>query len=163
MQKIRKKIRQYIVFIFLFILGANFMKNINVPKSESILKEAIKRKDIPNSNYILCQWARVTGFDWRMIRNEEGEKTKKYIKISGVNPFIEFNFKYEFLMSGNSFILYIEEKKIYYSEEERMEVTEYTVTGWDILYPIKREPEEFFITKRYIVEGDLAKKKSIDD
>jgi hypothetical protein len=162
MPKIRKK-RQYIVFILLFILEVNFMKNINVPKSESILKEAVKRKDIPNSDYILCQWARVTGFDWRMIRNEEGEKTKKYIKISGVNSFIEFNFKYEFIMSRNTFSLYIEEKKTYYSEEKGMEVTEYTVTGWDILYPIKRESEEFFTTKRYIVEGDLAKKKSIDD
>jgi hypothetical protein len=35
----------------------------------------------------------------------------------------------------NVFVFYIEEKKIYYSEKENIEITEYSATGWDILYP----------------------------
>jgi len=34
---------------------------------------------------------------------------------------------------------------------------------WDILYPIKRYPNDFFVTRKYIVESDLWRKKSIDE
>jgi len=54
----------------------------------------------------------------------------------------------------------LKEKNIYYSEEMGQEIIEYIAIGWDILYPIKRELTDFFVSSKYIVEGDLRKEKS---
>jgi len=47
-----------------------------------------------------------------------------------------------------------------YSEATQQDETEYVVTGWDILYPVKHS--DFFVfdlfrTRRYITENDLIK------
>jgi len=147
------------IFGFLFTLGVIFLvQNINEPNV--IIREAIKKKDISDINYVLCQRARVTGFDWLVIQNEKGENSKEPCNIVGPNPFEDFDFEHEFIMAQNTFVFYIEEKNTHYSEEMGMDVIEYTAVGWDILYPIKRELFDLLASKKYIVENDLRNKRS---
>jgi len=127
-------------------------------KPESILRSAVKEYNLSGENYILCQRERTTGFDWVLIKNEDGKKVRgEYCNVIGANPFDDFTFKHEFITAGNTFIFYIDEKQINYSEEMRMDIIEYIATGWDILYPVKHDIFDIFNSKKYITEKDLWK------
>ena len=138
------------------VIGASvYMKNFYVP--ETVLKTAVKESELPANSYILCKVERTTGFDWLLLKNEHGDKTNELCNISGASPFADFRFRYEFEMSGSTFVFYVEEKRMVYSEATGQDEVEYIVTGWDILYPVKHEGIIFglFMPNRYITEHYL--------
>jgi len=141
-----------IIIIGSILLGVRFyMKNIHTP--ENILRVARKESELTEGNYILGQPYRTTGFDWLLIQNENGEKVQELINITGADPFTELNLSYEFGMGRNTFIFYVEERIEGFSEEMGVSTVEYVVTGWDILYPVRRVT--FFSPRRYIIETDM--------
>ena len=156
----KKKLLYFTIAIFILIVGVIiFMNNFYTPTE--ILKTAVKGNELKNENYILCKEAWVTGFDWRMIRDEDGKKTSIFCNIIGANPFSELKLRYEFSLCDNTFIFYIEEKGMAYSEATNQDEIEYVVTGWDILYPIKHNDFiDFFSSKKYITSKDVSNDKT---
>lgn len=141
-----------LIAIGLVLLGVRFyIANVYTPGN--ILRVARKESELAEGSYILCQPARVTGFSWLLIQNENGEEVQELINITGADPFIELNLSYEFRMGRNTFIFYIEERIDGFSEEMGLGTVEYVVTDWDILYPVKRVT--FFSPRRYIIETDM--------
>jgi hypothetical protein len=153
------KRRLIFVVVALIVLGITgvslYMRNIHQPNTA--IREAVKEKDIIDSKYILCKMAATTGFDWLMIKDENGMNTHAYCNIVGEMPFDELVFTRDFSLANNTFIFYIEERKDVYCELNQQDEIEYVVTGWDILYPV-RHSEMFFLnlfnSKRYITEKD---------
>ena len=144
-----------LIVVALLTTGASFyMQNIHTPKA--IIKTALKEKELTESIYILCKITAVTGFDWVMIKDENGNATYEHCIIIGASPFNELNLVADFVFSDNTYVFHIEEKNTYYSEEMSMDILEYTVSGWDILYPVKHgnffNP---FHSKKYITNKDL--------
>ena len=155
---IKKIVLYLIIAALIFMTGAVsgvsfYMKNIHTP--ETILKTAVKKNELSDKNYILCKTAVTTGFEWLMIKDEEGKKTSIFCNIIGASPFDELNFISGFAWADNTFIFYIEEKKMVYSEATKQDEPEYVVTGWDMLYPVKREFIDLFSPKKYITTKDV--------
>ena len=163
---VTKKILLYLLIaVIIFIIGAIsgvsfFMRNIYTP--ETIIKTAIKKSelnDLSVKKYILCKRAVTTGFDWLMIKDEDSKKTSTFCNIIGVNPFTDLNLNLGWV--DNTFIFYIEKKKMIYSEATKKDELEYVVTGWDILYPVKRdELFDLFNSKKYITSRDVITDKT---
>lgn len=157
----RKKILHFAIIIFILlyslIQGVLFyMGNLYIPNA-TILRTAIKEKDLFGKQYILCKVERTTGFDWRVIKNEAGMRTIDLCNVIGSNPF-ELGLTYEFELADNTFIFYVEKKNTYYSDELAQEVIEYVATGWDILYPVKHdEYTNFFNISKFITVDDVEK------
>jgi len=155
---VKKTVMYFITAALIFIIGAVsgasfYMKNIYTP--ETILKTAVTKNELFDKNYILCKAAATTGFAWRMVKDEDGKKTSIYCNIIGANPFDELNLHGEFGWADNTFVFYIEEKKMIYSEATKQDEVEYIVTGWDILYPIKHSNfVDLFSSKKYITSRD---------
>lgn len=149
------KKKNIIIVALMLMLGTSyFMKNTYIPNS--IVKTAVKENELSGKNYILCQRARTTGFDWLMVKNEANVKTNEFCNIIGSNPFDELYLRHELVMARNTYVFYINEKTITYSEELQQDIIEYTATGWDILYPVKRDDvASFFSSKKYITGKDL--------
>jgi len=153
----KKRMLYLILIVIIITAGAIFfMKNLHTPGNA--IKAAVVESELYGQDYILCKRARVTGFDWILIKNEDGKKTHEYCNIIGPTPFRELKLEHEFVMANNTFVFYIEEKREYYSEELSVVVLEYVVTGWDVLYPVKHS--DFFLfdlfgSKKYITENDL--------
>ena len=142
------------VAVFILSFGVSFfMKNLYLP--ETIVRTAIKESELTDKSYILCRIDRVTGFDWLLMKNENGERVREYCNIIGSNPFNELKIKYEFEIARNTFVFYVEEKRMSYSDAIAQDATEYVVTGWDILYPVKRDGFDLFGSKKYITKDDL--------
>jgi hypothetical protein len=144
-------------FILIIFLGAFlYIRNIYHPKT--IIRQAIKESELAEGGYILCKRERVTGFHFSVIKNEKGEKVQEYCNIIGPSPFNDFDFRHNFVMADNTYIFYVEAKNMVYSEVTKQEEIEYTVTGWDILYPVKHSDFviiDMFYPKKYIVEADV--------
>ncbi|MCL1917964.1 MAG: hypothetical protein FWG14_06565 [Peptococcaceae bacterium] len=145
--------------LILLLIGVTyFIQTIYTP--ETILKTAIKEKELSDRRYILCQRVRITGFDWELIKNEDGKKTNELCNVVGASPFSEYPFRHEFVIANNTYIFYVEEKNVVYSEEIKEDEIIYVVTGWDILYPVKHSEFfgfDLFKTKKYITPDDLQK------
>jgi hypothetical protein len=150
-------IKWFVVLMLIVVVGVSlYMKNSYIPVT--ILKTAVKKSDLRGKSYILCQHEMVTGFDWIVIKNEFGKRTNEYCNIIGADPFGELNLRYEFVMADNVFVFYITEKRKYYCEKMNMNMLEYVVTGWDILYPVKRgELSDLFRRSKHITEDDVRK------
>lgn len=127
----------------------------NSVSTEEIIKTSVTKKEISDKKYILCQRIRVTGFDWMVIQTEDGTKTREFCNIIGSDPYEELNLNYEFFMADNTFVFYVEERKAYYSEEMKLDMVEYVVTGWDVLYPVKHgDLSGFLKTNKHIIKSD---------
>jgi hypothetical protein len=160
-----KKILLHLVIVaVIFMAGAVsgasfFMKNIYTP--ETILKTAVKKSelnDLSDNKYILCKKTATTGFDWIMVEDENGKKTYTFCNIFVANPVVDLNLNLGWV--ENTFIFYIEEKKMVYSEATKQEEIEYIATEWDILYPIKRdELFDLFNPKKYLTSRDVRASK----
>ena len=140
-----------IMAIGLILFGVHFyMANIHTP--QNIIRTARKESELTEGSYILTRFHRVTGFDWMLIQNENGESVQEHINIIGANPITELSLSYEFTRMGrNTYIFYIEERIEEYTVGRGIEV-QYVVTGWDILYPVRRI--NFISPRRYITEAD---------
>lgn len=127
---------------------------------EPIIKTAIRREDI-KGNYIICEYAPVTDFEWFVTESAVGLRSWAHCNIIGPNPW-DYPLLYEFKTSGNLFVFYVEEQKEYYSEEALQDMLEYTVSGWDIIYPVSRSnyftTGSFLKSPKYILESDLRRR-----
>jgi len=145
-----------IISIVLLLLGVLFyFAYIHAP--ENILRVARKESELEEGSYILCQGARVTGYSWILIQDENGDEVRDFINIMGVDPIAELNLSYEFEMGHNTFIFYVDERIVSYSEFLGEDTIEYMVTGWDILYPVRRVPYTLISPRRYILETDMRR------
>lgn len=121
---------------------------------EPIIKEAV-HMDYPGDNVIWCKPIKTTGFDWEVVAGDEN----RCCNIKGPDPMNDIPFKYDFEISDNIYIFYVKEKTYdpeYFVGGENLE---YTVSGWDILYPVKRGNmiTGIFKSQRYILKSDLMK------
>jgi len=157
MKKIIRIAYCLLIALFVTILGTSFfMRNIYEP--EAIIKESVKENELTGKSHILCQRVRITGFDWILIKNENGKITREYCNVIGAKPFYELKLRHEFLMAGNTIIFYIEENKMSYTEVTNQDEIEYYVSGWDVLYPVKHSELlilDLYKSKKYITKDDL--------
>ena len=129
------------------------MKNINTP--EGVIKTALTERELQDKNYILCIRTASTGFDWIMIKDENGSKTYELCNVVGASPFTELNLNADFIFADNTYIFYIVERKTVFSAVTNQDEAEFIAAGWDILYPVKHGFPHFFSSKKYITEKDL--------
>jgi len=129
-----------------------------VDTSDEIAKTAVKRNELIGKNYIICEWVRTTGYNYRLIQDEKGRRTNELCMVEGQNPENEVN--YDFLIAHNKYVLYVVEKKPYSFDGEIS--VKYVVEGWDVLYPVKRD-SLFIISPKNIFEGDLLAKETEAD
>jgi len=125
--------------------------NIN----DDIAKTAVKRRELGGKEYIICKWEATTGYNYQLIRDENGRRSRKYCLVNGPNPEIEAT--YDFLIADNKYVLYVVEKKDYIFEGENS--VEYIVDGWDVLYPVKRDTL-INIAPKYVLMGDLSEQET---
>lgn len=144
------------IFIFLFaifLLSLVVIKNSVV--SEPIIKIAVKEDDLSGA-YILCSPVRVTGFDWEIASTTNMGEKNVLCNINGPSPF-DLSLKYDFLFAPNTYVFYVDEMREYYSEEIGEQVVEYTVSGWDILYPVHHGTVLGCLkTSKYILQSDIS-------
>ena len=146
-----------LVVLVLIMTGVSlYMKNIYEPKG--IIKIAVKEKDLSDRSYILCIRTVSTGFDWIMIKDEDGNKTYQHCIVIGVNPFAELNLSADFIFADNTYVFYIIEKRTVFSVVTNQYEVEYVVAGWDILYPVKHGFPDFLSSKKFITEKDVGLK-----
>lgn len=150
-----KKIRTVIISIFILCLCGVFIRFFIL---DPIIKTAVKREDI-KGNYIICIYDQVSSFEWLVIDSAEGIKKRGYCNIIGPDSWTKYSFPYEFSISDNLFIFYVEEKREYYSEETCEDMLEFVISDWDILYPVHHVNfwgwPKLFKSPKYLFESDL--------
>lgn len=149
--------RGFSVIIFLIIAAAVFLYVRHIQGSVQIIRTAVFRDDI-DVPYILCRRERITGFDWRIVGGNEYNGTDGLCNINGADPFGELNLIHDFVIADNTYIFYITNRTEYYDKDLNETVVEYTVSGWDILYPVGHGTiSGFFMSPKYILESDIEK------
>ncbi|MDR1687958.1 MAG: hypothetical protein LBS21_05020 [Clostridiales bacterium] len=152
-----------IVGMLFFLLMLFIISNLPAfIKPDKILKSAIFYSGLGKQNYILCQPCGVTGFEWRLIGGTGANNAFDYCIVKGEDPLGELKPKYEFMTAGNTFVFYVEEKRTSFSEAINEDASEYVVSEWDILYPVRHD--DFFMfdlfgSKKYITETDILEKR----
>ena len=124
--------------------------------SQPIVKTAIRKNRLPeNEEYVICRWTQTTGYNWIISSSKGLGEKHTFCRINGPTP-LDLDLKYDFLISSNKYVFYVTDVREYYSDELHEDVIEYTVSGWDILYPVRRESMITFLkTPKYILESDL--------
>lgn len=121
------------------------------------IKTAVDSKSLKNKGkYIMVKQAKTTGYDWRIIGDENGAYNRsRGIKLTGKNPIKGYSLGIQ--MADNTYICYGEFKGSYKSHEDTLDVFE--VYEWDILNPIVRQSiREYFMytPKSYLDIYDLV-------
>ena len=156
--KLKKHIGKIILIAATLLIAGLSLYLSNFYKPDGILKTAVRERELSDENYVLCKRMVTTGFDWVMVKDEDGNKTYTFCNISGVSPFADLNLNADFVFGNNTYVLYFEEKEMVYSEASGKDELEFVVTGWDILLPIKRNTLlDLFCTSKYITKNDLGK------
>ena len=123
---------------------------------KTAIRSAVSMRQLKDVNgvYIICERCRVTGFDWHVTGSNTEGHIGNYCNIIGADPFSELHLDYEFIISDNRYVFYVEEARLDTSREAECSA-EYRVSGWDIVYPVRRnEPELFGNSRKYILESD---------
>ena len=98
-----------------------------------IVKKAVALKDLEGKQYIICDWVQVTGANYYIIQDENGNQPEDpYCVVTGACP--EKELSYDFMVF-NKFVIYYSEKKPV--DFDGIDTIEYIATGWDVLYRIK--------------------------
>ena len=116
-----------------------------------IAKNALKEDDLAEKEYIVCSFGE--GGEYRLLQDENGTETDQHCVIIGVD--LQDELSDGFLAKGNSFVFYPVGKKRYFDADMGQDVTEYTVDGWDVLYPVKHG-DHSQLSNDYIYESELA-------
>lgn len=149
------KISMLILIVIFILIFAATLYCWYIAKPNNILKTAVFKNDIKGSNYILCKPTAVTGFTWFLIENEDRSVKKQYCNIIGIQPKDDLNLNTEFLMANNTYIFYVIDIKEYYSEQMGVYITDYVVSGWDILMTVRHgRTDSFFESKKYVTIKD---------
>lgn len=118
-------------------------------------KRAVSRSSLRGKTYILCEPVLVTGYDWALLQDENGNAVHRPCAITGADPAEELRLDYGFMAAGNRYVFYVTGRNEYFSRALGENVTEYTVSGWDILFPIRHEwPHENVLHPFGIVSQD---------
>jgi hypothetical protein len=136
-QGAKKKLALFVVFgLVLLVFGVvvSIMSTSFYPQTESIYKKAVTQNEIESKKYILCKVARTTGYRWELVQNEYKETGSEYVLLKGPDPQQDPGFSPDFYQ--NTFVFYITEKNTVFRAELEETCFEYTVNGWDILYPV---------------------------
>lgn len=124
-----------------------------IVKKDDIVKKTVKLSELRDREYIICRWARVTGYNYELVMDERGIRSNSFCRVSGIE--LEGKLAYEFLISDNYFVFYIVDKKEYVDSELEQHVTEYIASGWDVLYPVRRQAL-FVFAPQYVLVSDLS-------
>lgn len=125
--------------------------------AEPVYKRAIKEDALIKSNaqYVLCERAQTTGYDWFAKQEGSGEWINANCRITGQNP-LDVGFQDQYLIGNNVFVMYWDHKRTYRSEALQIDIVEYEVTDWTVLAPVKRNfPSNLFKPENYIVKSDV--------
>ena len=150
-----------LLFIGYFPISLILYGNVVIPfaktEDELIERRALRRTDLKDKEYIICKYVATTGYNFELIQDENGKRTpwfivKRLCRVTG-SGFVGA-VTYDFLISGNSIIFYVVEKKQYYDPDMMENVIEYVVDGWDVLYPVKRDTM-FNAAPKYVLKSDL--------
>lgn len=139
------------------------------------VKFTLKQKDLDalEKPYFLIEWVQITGSSWMIVGDEDGyydqvayivdEKDIQHIKDMGdQGKYIISNGEMpsivrtdDFTMWHNTYIVYVN----YVGERDvgiSKTISEYEFTGWDVLYPVKRDGSIIpFLPKSYICKWDF--------
>jgi len=121
------------------------------------VKYALKQENLENieTPYFLVQWTQVTGSSWVLVGDHNGYFGEPiYIVANGAMPF-ERRFNYAIATGHNTYICYgnyVGEREI---SDGGDKFSEYQFTGWDILYPVKRNGLIQFLPKSYLCKLDF--------
>ncbi|MBP3361304.1 MAG: hypothetical protein J6N52_10650 [Clostridia bacterium] len=118
------------------------------------VKYALKQEDLANieTPYFLVQWTQVTGSSWMIVGDQDGYyDNAKYVIANGETPSVVQN--YDVATGHNTYVCYgsyVGETEIPGGEI----LSEYQFTGWDILYPVKRNMPISLLPKSYLCKFD---------
>ena len=120
------------------------------------VKFALKQSDLKEINepYYLVKWVQVTGASWMIVGDQNGYYEQPiYVIAEGETPSIVKNYS---IATGDNIYLcygnYIGKETILDGEEM---LEKYNFTGWDILYPIRRNGLLPFMPERYLCKLDF--------
>lgn len=119
------------------------------------VKYAIKQENLNNSDeqYYLVKYTFTTASNWMILGDNTGYyQTPEYVVLEGDVPDIVKN--YDIATGDNVYVCYGE----YIGEKEtaaQETLSAYKLTGWDILYPVKRNSVFQFWPKSYISRMDI--------
>jgi len=122
----------------------------------SPVKQAIKQEDLQNieTPYYLVKWVQVTGSSWKIIGDQDGLFDEPlYIEITGEWPYIVKD--YAIATGQNTYICYGYYAGVSEHSNSTIEISDYHFTGWDILYPIKRNGALPFEPESYLSRLDM--------
>ncbi|MDR0517619.1 MAG: hypothetical protein LBH25_11305 [Fibromonadaceae bacterium] len=134
------------------------------------VKFALKQKDLNalEKPYFLIEWTQVTGSSWMIVGDQNGyyeqvvyivddkniqaiNNVSKYIIGNGEMPSVVRSD--DFTMWPSTYVGYVN----YVGERDigiNKTISEYEFTGWDVLYPVKRDGFLFFL-ESYICKWDF--------
>ena len=156
MNKIRIRLSIVFIIIFIVIIILTIVRARALDSQDSI-KMAINISDIPPSeDYIIAKMTWVTGFDWELADEDHNLSKYKgiYCNIKGPTP-NDLILRYDFQISGNTYVFYVEERREFFDEEMNEPSLEYIVSGWDILYPVKHGVGDLLRTSWHITSKDI--------
>ena len=147
-----------VVIIILAIIAIVAIARARVIDTHDSVKKAIFKSEIPEGeDYIIARWTRVTGFDWELVEDDPklSPQRRMYCNIKGPNP-NDLRLCYNFDTGHNKYVFYVTERREFFDEELGEQSLEYTVSGWDILYPVNHGFGNTLRTNRHITTKDLV-------
>lgn len=137
----------------LFYIGSS-VGNPSIFSGNRLVRQAIRKDDL-RGEYIICKYRPVTGGYWMLEEETEDAHRYQYVIINGSDPSKELS--HEFLTWDNQYCFYVVSKREVYSEDLWEETIEYTVSGWDIIYPVQHEPFSIIpLQKNGLIERDYS-------
>lgn len=121
------------------------------------VRYALKFEDLATQNkeYFLLQWQQTTGSSWMIIGDQNGYYDEpEDIVAQGEMPFQQ-NFNYSIAKAENTYVCYGSYKGEIDISRKGEFLSEYQFTGWDILYPVKRDGLIPFLPKSYLCKYDM--------
>ena len=138
------------IIISLFLFMGIYIPFKQIPEEE-IYKKTVSPLGPKDENCIIVKSVKTTGFNYRLIRDENGKRySDELCLVTGNVP--EHTLEYEYHLA-NTYVCYVTEKKQYYSEISGY-TTEYVVNDWDVLYPSKHVGSPFNFAPGYVLKSD---------
>ena len=119
-----------------------------------IVKEAVRLEDLEGKQYIICEWTLVTGYNYRIVQDENGNKPDDpYCWVTGfdINNELAHDFLVANTPSRNQFVIYYTEIRPY--DFDNGASNEYIATGWDVLYPVSHANSMIY-APNYVLKSD---------
>lgn len=133
-------------FLFLIFCGYQI-----TPVKAAIRPDELEKLNTP---YYLVKWTRTTQSTWMIIADENGAYAQaEYVSLQGEIPDIVQN--YDIATGDNVYLCYGEYRGEIETAAREEPMREYYLSGWDILYPVKRNAIFSFWPKSYLCQMDI--------